>query len=133
MNWGYISGFFDADGSITLAKNQSNANKTIQLSFHNNEIVILEEIRNFIQKELGLNGVISIKRARKISHQDSYDLKYVYKKALIIANNLNISHPKKIHRIKVYNEIQNCTIRNGKYTKEQFDTRGELERLFFEG
>ena len=49
MNWEYISGFFDADGCITISKPTKNKNKTIQISFHNNEIEILENIKKSIK------------------------------------------------------------------------------------
>lgn len=65
MNWKYISGFFDADGSITLTRNTKNSNKTIQVSFHNNELDILEKIKTFIFENLNVNGSISRKKLKR--------------------------------------------------------------------
>ena len=67
MDWSYISGFFDADGSISLVKkNQNNnTNKSIQISFHNTQLSILEEIKNFIDMDLNIKGFISTKKAKK--------------------------------------------------------------------
>lgn len=62
MTWEYISGFFDADGSISAVRVHSNTNKTIQVSFHNNELRILEEIKSFIFSELGIIGSITKKK-----------------------------------------------------------------------
>jgi len=67
MDWNYVSGFFDADGSISLVRKYSkgNANRTIQISFHNTELSILGEIRDFISSEIGVNGIISVKKPKK--------------------------------------------------------------------
>lgn len=131
MNWNYITGFFDADGSITACSAHKGKNKTIQVSFHNNELTILEEIRDFIFEDLGIKGSISRKPARKESHQDSYDLKYLYQKGLSVANKIATIHPKKKHRIKIYNLIQEKTKRNGKYTLVEHEEREKLLILFF--
>ena len=68
MSWDYISGFFDADGSLTLTINKAQQFKTVQLSFHNNELSILEEIRQFIENELGIKGSIATKKPEKEAH-----------------------------------------------------------------
>lgn len=131
MNWNYITGFFDADGSVTLVHPGNSKRKTVQISFHNNELNILESIKNFIYNETGLNGHISIKKARKETHNDSYDLKYVYRSASSLIQYIDTIHPKKQHRFKVYSDIQNITPRNGKYTPEALEKREKLEELFW--
>jgi len=131
MNWEYITGFFDADGSISAIKMSKNQNKTIQISFHNCELVILEEIKCFILKDLRVRGTISRKPARKESHQDSYDLKYTYQNAFKVSKNLNTRNPKKKHRIKIYSLIQESTKRNGKYSEEELSLREKLLLDFF--
>jgi len=131
MNWKYITGFFDADGSVTAVKHTKGTNKSLQLSFHNNEINILEEIRDFIYKDIGIIGNISLKKAKKENHQDAYDLKYAYRNALAVANKLTSIHPKKVHRIKIYNLIQKATKANGKYTEEEKLQRENLILEFF--
>lgn len=131
MNWNYITGFFDADGSVTAVSNNKGKNKTLQVSFHNNELNILEEIRNFIIKDIDVIGSISLKKAKKETHQDSYDLKYSYRNALKVANKLNTIHLKKNHRIKIYNLIQEKTKRNGKYSESELKEREFLLEDFF--
>lgn len=130
MNWNYISGFFDADGSISIITEASGKNKSLQISFHNNELIILQSIQKFIFDELGFNGNISLKKSKNINHQDAYDLKYKYRQALEVSNKMSILHPKKVHRIKIYNLIQEKTKRNGKYTLEEKNERDELLDLF---
>jgi len=132
MTWDYISGFFDADGSITAVKVHSNTNKTIQVSFHDNELGILEAIKSFIFIELGILGSITKKKCQKINHGIAYDLKYTYKNGLLVANNITSYHQKKIHRIEIYNLIQSKTKRNGKYTIEDRKERDRLIDQFFQ-
>ncbi|HLN72600.1 MAG TPA: LAGLIDADG family homing endonuclease [Prolixibacteraceae bacterium] len=95
MTWEYISGFFDADGSITAVRVHSNTNKTIQVSFHNNEIEILEVIKSFIFSELGIMGSITRKKCKKPNHGVAFDLKYSYRNGLLVANRIISYHQKK--------------------------------------
>ncbi len=131
MNWNYISGFFDADGSVTAVTVNKGKNKTIQISFHNTELSILEAIRDFILIEIDVKGFISIKKSKTPNGNISYDLKYVYVRGLKVANRMNLFHPKKVHRIKVYNKIQEKTKRNGKYSIKERQERLDLLESFF--
>jgi LAGLIDADG-like domain len=131
MSWDYISGFFDADGSLTLTTNKAQQFKTVQLSFHNNELSILEEIRHFIENELGIKGSIATKKPEKEVHNVAYDLKYVYfSKVNRILSLINSNHPKKSHRIKISFELELVTPRNGKYNNELLMKRQAKEIEF---
>ena len=133
MNWNYITGFFDADGSITLTTYHKGANKTVQISFHNNELNILHEIRSFIEKEIGIKGVITTKQPAKEVHNVAYDLKYVYfRTANRVLEHIHSIHPKKQHRIKISMALEKLTPRNGKYSPLQAEQKSVLEKLFFE-
>ena len=132
MDWNYITGFFDADGSITLTCPNKGKNKTLQLSFHNNELEILKSIQKFILDDLGIKGFISKKLPKKDNHNIAYDLKYNYISALKVANKISSLHPKKSHRIKIYNLIQTKIKRNGKYSNEEILEREILEKKFFQ-
>jgi len=133
MDWNYVSGFFDADGSISLVRKYSkgNANRTIQISFHNTELTILEEIRDFIFSDIGVHGTISVKKPKKENHSISYDLKYVQHRGYMVSTHINSRHPKKIGRIETYKRIQELTPRNGKYSEEVLYKRNELVEEFF--
>jgi len=133
MDWNYVSGFFDADGSISLIKKYGNekANKTIQISFHNTELTILEEIRDFILRDVGIRGSISTKRPQKETHSISYELKYTQYKGYLVSRKINSHHPKKKHRIETYVKIQKLTPRNGKYFTGVLKKRNELIETFF--
>lgn len=132
MNWKYITGFFDADGSITLAVISRGRKRSPQLSFHNNELEILLDIKEFIQKELGLKGFISSKRKAKEHHNQAYDLKYVdFKKCTEIIKYIKSIHPKKKKRFEVINKLYFFTPRNGKYTEDMLKQRKTLEEEFF--
>lgn len=132
MNIDYISGFFDADGSITLSRKYKSAKyRSIKLDFSNNELYILEEIKEFLLTK-NIKSYISKKPAKKITHQDSYSLSVQGSYALRLCKLLNLKHSKKIHRINCVNKYWNkVTIRNGKYTNTQIKSKLAFERLFF--
>jgi hypothetical protein len=132
MNWQYITGFFDADGSITIAVISKGRKRAPQLSFHNNELDILISIQTFIKKELNIIGHICSKKKAKEHHGQQYDLKYVnFPKCIEIIKHIKSIHPKKAKRFKVINELYPLTPRNGKYTEEMSKQRRILEEEFF--
>lgn len=132
MNWEYVSGFFDADGSVTLSKLQKNKNKTVVISFHNNEKTILESIQEFILKETNVKGFITHKKQKKENHNDSYSLNYSYiPKVIELIKFMKVLHPKKKHRFEIINKLKDVTKRNGKYTEEEMKNRYEIEELFW--
>ena len=131
MNWDYITGFFDADGSVSAIRVSSNKNRTLQICFHNNELQILKNIQKFILEDINIKGTITLKKAKKDSHSDQYELKYVYQRAYKVSLKLNTLHPKKKHRIEVYKKIQEVTKRNGKYTSQEEKLRSTLIEEFF--
>lgn len=131
MNWDYITGFFDADGSITACVMHKGGNRTIQVSFSNNEIDILNQIKDFIEKDIGIKGHISKKKTYSLNHNTPYELSYRYLNGLKVANKMLSIHPKKLHRIKIYNLIQANTKRNGKYTEIELLKRNNLINEFF--
>lgn len=131
MNWYYISGFFDADGSLSAIRPGKGKSKTIQVSFHNTELVIIEAIQQYIKQELGFNGTICAKKKALTHHKVSYELRYCYNQGLQVVNKLVLLHPMKVHRVKIYNKIQEKTKRNGKYTDAELKEREALLEEFF--
>lgn len=132
MNWEYITGFFDADGSVTIVKKGKNRQKSPQISFHNNELDILITIQDFILKELCIKGHISKKKKAKEHHGQQYDLKYVdFPKCILILNKINTLHSKKKKRFNIIEKLYLLTPRNGKYTQSLLDQKSILETEFF--
>ncbi len=132
MNWEYIAGFFDADGSVTIAKCSKGRQRSPQISFHNNEIDILIAIQAFIFKELSIKGHISRKKKAKEHHGQQYDLKYVnFPKCIKLVNNINTIHSKKKNRFGIISKLYSLTPRNGKYTEDILEQRNILELEFF--
>ena len=131
MNIHYISGFFDADGYLTMSK-QSNEEKIPCAGFTNNVREILEEIQKFLFENFSIKGYICKKPARKETHQDSYDLKYAgFKTCGILKNVLCLKHPKKIARFEILQSIHDLTYRNGKYSEQMLkDRRSRCEDFF---
>jgi intein/homing endonuclease len=132
MNIEYISGFFDADGSITISKSNKHAKyKSIKVDFSNNEKYILESIQNYLQK-FNIKSYISTKPSKKITHKESYTLSVQGSYALILCKLLKSKHSKKLHRINCINKYWiNVTVRNGKYNNTQIQRKLSFERLFF--
>ncbi|MCB0598607.1 MAG: LAGLIDADG family homing endonuclease [Lewinellaceae bacterium] len=132
MDFTYISGFFDADGSISLLNIHNNEHKAVQVSFCNNELSILESIRDFLYREINIKGWISRKKAREAYHSDNYELKYTRHSALNLIKRLESHHPKKRHRIAVALEYYNkVTNRNGKYDERGLSRKKAFNRLFY--
>ncbi len=132
MNWNYISGFFDADGSIMLVSNHTNEHPTIHLSFHNNDLELLLEIKRFIKDTISIDGRMATKHPAKPTHKVAFDLKYSGQKALsIISHMLSIQKAKK-HKIatclKFYIEV---TPRNGRYSERTLARKHAFYRLFY--
>ena len=118
MNWNYISGFFDADGSIQLNKIHPNQLPSPVITFHNNERIILEKINKFIYKQLEIKGTIVTKK--KKGYSDQFELRYSYfSKFSVLADRFNIYHPKKLKRINFIRMYKSHSKRNGKYTSTE--------------
>lgn len=129
MNWQYISGFFDADGYITMAKQHKNENETPTLGITNTNLRLLEQMRNFILGEIDVKGVICTKTSTNPNHATSYDLRYVgFNK--ISKLKLESIHEKKQTRLYYLSEIKANTPRNGKYSESTLAKRLELVQKF---
>lgn len=135
MNIAYISGFFDADGSITMSYNsKGDKYKALKIDFSNNEESILVNIQNFL-KENGITSFMSKKPPRKETHNKSFTLAVNSNQmCLKLCRLLQSIHPKKLHRVNtVVKYHDSVTNRNGKYTEEEHKRRIAYERLFFLG
>jgi hypothetical protein len=130
MNWSYISGFLDADGSVSYYCPNKGKKKCACVTFHNNEKVIVNKIRKFIEEELGIKGSLSTKRPKLDSHNTSYDLKYNYQQAIEILKRIDLMHPKKRHRKNILIKIQKTKPRNGKYNSKILAKIAELESQY---
>jgi len=125
MNWNYISGFFDADGSIQLNRIHKNQLPSPVITFHNNEKVILELIKEFIYNQLNVNGTIVTKKKKGYANQ--FELRYSYfSKFTVIVDKMTIYHPHKLKRIEFIKRYQNLSKRNGKYSDHELDTIATL-------
>tara|TARA_R110002049_G_scaffold231127_2_gene403409 strand:- start:10211 stop:10492 length:282 start_codon:yes stop_codon:yes gene_type:complete len=90
----YISGFLDADGSITLSKERASAKfRTIKIDFSNTELSILKEIQEYLSSN-GISSFISTKPAKKKTHSVSYALSVGSNQMCIkLCNLLKSKHP----------------------------------------
>lgn len=119
MNKSYVSGFFDADGYVTVMKPNSNEEPTVVIGFTNCYLTILLSIQELLSTELDIKGVIRTKKPSKENHSVAYDLRFRgIKKCLLLAAYLESVHPKKRFRLDLIKELSSNTPRNGKYTEE---------------
>lgn len=75
MNWDYIRGLFDGDGSAYIENNHQNPQGF--LVFYSNDKTFLEDVRCFIDDELNMIGKIYLTR------EVNYRLRYQKKKEVI--------------------------------------------------
>jgi intein-encoded DNA endonuclease-like protein len=135
MTWDYVSGFFDADGCITLSTYRKNDPvKTVYVSFDNTQREILETIREFILEQTGHAASICAKPPRKENHSVSYVLKYDHvNKCEDIIKHMSCAHPIKRRKIElVLSRMRKLTPRNGKYTEQLIADRLAFEQEFFQ-
>ncbi len=125
MNWDYISGFLDADGSVQLNKIHRNQLPSPVITFHNNERELLECIEKYIYNQLNVKGTIVTKR--KKGYVNQFELRYSYfSKFEVIASHLVIYHPKKLKRMAFIQKYKLHSRRNGKYSSSELDTIAAL-------
>ncbi|MBQ7430691.1 MAG: LAGLIDADG family homing endonuclease [Butyrivibrio sp.] len=134
INDSYISGFFDADGSITMSKSGHNDSyRTLKIDFTNTQLETLKDIQKYLQDTYGLKLFLVTKPSTKEQWSESYTLttsanRVCYKLCEIIKSH----HPKKIHRINTVLKYHNVVVkRNGKYNEREKMRRLAYERLFF--
>jgi hypothetical protein len=132
MNWEYISGFFDADGHITLSAMNKGKNKTICVGFTNIDLKLLEEIKEFIDNQISGKGTITKRTSKEEHHSTCYNLIYRYNLGLLVVENINSKHYKKSKKINlVLNDYKKVTPRNGKYTEDMIKIREKFINEFF--
>lgn len=133
MNIEYISGFFDADGSITMCKNnRDNIFRSIKIDFTNTEKDILIKIKKYLNS-IDITCTITTKSISKENHNISFTLSIQGNQNCIkFCKLVSSKHPKKLHRINtVLKYHDKVTKRNGKYNEKEFTKRIAYERLFF--
>lgn len=132
MNIQYISGFFDADGSITLTKSSKGSfYRYPKIDLTNTKLKILQSIQKYLKLQ-DIKSYISNKPARKQTHSISYVLSISNNYAIKLCNLLTSHHPMKYHRINVILKYYTLvTLRNGKYNSKQQMSKLAFERLFF--
>jgi len=134
MTLDYISGFFDADGSITMSKNSKNDRfRSIKIDFTNTKLNILIDIQKFLLNNYNLKLSLSTKPSKQLNHSIGYTLSLnSNQKCLKLCELLNSIHPMKKHRINTVLKYHNIvTSKNGKYSLYEINRKLAYERLFF--
>lgn len=133
MTLDYISGFFDADGSITLSKSYKDSKfKSLKIDLSNCDLQLLKEIQKYLFDNFNIKGYITTKQKQKENHSIAYCLSYANNYCLELSKLLNSRHSKKRHRLYCINTYyKQVTVRNGKYTNAQISKKLAFERMFF--
>jgi len=134
MNLDYISGFFDADGSITMSySKKGNKFRSLKIDFTNVHLCILLEIQKFFKENYNIPLFICTKPAKKETHQISYTLSSSSNQRCVsLCKLLTSHHPIKKHRINTILKYHDkVTKRNGKYSNQEYTRKLAYERLFF--
>lgn len=124
----YITGFFDADGSITLTRFKPTETRQLNVNFTNTDKGILEKIRDYFLT-LKVKGWIITNKKRKENHLVGYQLVYYRQSGdKVMKAMLKFSlHQKKRNRyLKYLVEYRPLIKRNGKYSIEE---KEKLEKV----
>ena len=124
----YIAGFVDADGSVALDRMNKGKWRVPCVNITNTDKGILEWIQGYF------GGTITPKKTYEDFHTPSYCLNIRYNNALGLLDWIIVymKHPKKKVRAKfILDNYKKVTVRNGKYSKEQFAEKDRFERQFF--
>lgn len=126
MNYQYLAGIVDGEGTIGITSLKSKIRFSPFISISNTNKQLLNTILEFLKKE-GFNACISTKKPRKENHKTCYSLtikdKYAIKLAKILKNELLIKAEQATLLAENY-EI--CTPRNGKYNSELLVMKNNL-------
>jgi hypothetical protein len=124
----YLAGFIDGEGTITLSRRNKGRNRQLAITISNNELEILEWVKNLI----GV-GTIIIKKIYSKKHNQSYTYHVFNRQALSLIKQI-IPHLKgyKKERAKlVLDNYLSVTPRNGKYSEEVLKQKEKFEKKFF--
>lgn len=107
-----------------------NKHRNFLLFFTNTDYEIIESIKLFIQRELGIVGITKTNLPRKETHNISYDLIYRHDKAYQVLSNLESFHSKKEKKIRLCHDYK-LTMKKSKYTEEESLVRNNIIQEFF--
>lgn len=113
MNFQYISGFLDADGSITLSKKRGKYYPRI--SFHNTCLEILVQIDKFIEDYLNIKSNLTKYLPQGKDRITQYTLNYDSMDAVyVLTTRLKLLHPKKYKRLLIVKKLLQIREKEGK-------------------
>lgn len=125
----YLAGLIDGEGTITLSKNNKNdifRTPVISCSSTTYELV------DYLKQHYG--GHISKQKVYQDHHKQAWSWKTSYLNAIHLCTKLKdlLREPSKAYRAKMIAEIYpSVTLRNGKYTSEQINSKLQFEDKFF--
>lgn len=124
----YMAGILDGEGSVLLNKINKSRFRTPVVSISNNDKNIIKLFYN------NYGGSIIKKKKYKEKHEQSYEWRVTYYKAINVLKDLlpYMLHKEKIRRANlIINIYPIVTKRNGKYTDKEILDKLEFEKEFF--
>lgn len=124
----YMAGLIDGEGTITLWNRTNSKFRTPVVSCSSTTYAIIE----FLLKTYG--GTVCKQKVRQPHHKQSWSWRVVQNRAINVCSDLHniLLEPDKAHRAKMIAlEYPKVTLRNGKYSKEQFAKKLLFQEEFF--
>ena len=125
----YLAGLIDGEGTITLSRKSKNDKfRTPVISCSSTTYEFME----YLKQNYG--GSISKQKTYKDHHKQAWSWKSSYLGAVNLCTKLKniLREPSKSYRAKMISEVYpSVTLRNGKYTQKQLESKFKFEDEFF--
>jgi hypothetical protein len=120
LDWAYLAGFIDGEGTITIASDGRKFHPCVSVA--NTDYAVLEWCITFVG-----NGGVSSKKKYKDYHKQSYYISWRYDAALnIMSKCLPYLKVKRKQAELILSKWKMYTPRNGKYTEDILIKKSEL-------
>jgi len=124
----YIAGIVDGEGTITLTRRHKDAYRHLALTISSTEPSMLQWIRDIVEV-----GQITSKRTYSRKHAPSYTYQIFNQQALDLTSQIYpyLRSYKRGRAKLVLRKYKKLTPRNGKYSENTLEQRGEFIESFF--
>jgi len=135
MNINYISGFFDADGCISLGSlsKKYGYRTTVMITFTNTNKKVLEDIQKCLLEDYNINTSLRCSIDSRPSRSDRYDLTTNKINSLLLCKLLISYHPIKAFKIGIVNDLYHkvFSIKRHLIKEDDIKQRVSFNKLFY--
>lgn len=123
VNYSYIAGIVDGEGTIGFSNRKSTGTVTPYLSIANSNLELIRTIKLFLANK-DINSVICKKKPTKSNHKIGYTLSFRFNHAIKLTNLIKDELIIKKEQAMILTiDYVNSTRRNGKYTISELESR----------